>query len=72
VNPTDINGRAIAAKMLSALAEDVSDLRNAGWVPKLVSVKVGENSAADLYVSNTVTAARRLRAQYERQLQSHL
>jgi len=52
VNPTDINGRAIAAKMLSTLAEDVADLRSAGWVPKLVSVKVGENSAADLYVRN--------------------
>lgn len=80
MNSTDINGRAIAAKMLTALAQEVTELRDAGWSPKLVSVQVGENPAADLYVRNqkrkaegaTVTAAHRLRAQYENQFQSHL
>ena len=52
MNSTDINGRAIAAKMLTALAQEVTELRDAGWSPKLVSVQVGENPAADLYVRN--------------------
>jgi methylenetetrahydrofolate dehydrogenase (NADP+)/methenyltetrahydrofolate cyclohydrolase len=48
----DIDGRAIAAEMLTAIAADVEDLRKSGWPPKLVSIKVGDNSEVDLYVRN--------------------
>ena len=48
----DIDGRAIAAEMLARIAVDVEDLRKSGWPPKLVSIKVGDNSEVDLYVRN--------------------
>jgi methylenetetrahydrofolate dehydrogenase (NADP+)/methenyltetrahydrofolate cyclohydrolase len=48
----DIDGRAIAAEMLTVIAADVEDLRKSGWPPKLVSIKVGDNSEVDLYVRN--------------------
>ena len=48
----DIDGRAIAAEMLTTIAADVEDLRKSGWPPKLVSIKVGDNSEVDLYVRN--------------------
>jgi methylenetetrahydrofolate dehydrogenase (NADP+) / methenyltetrahydrofolate cyclohydrolase len=52
VEHRDIDGRAVAAAMRAAVVEDVADLARAGWPPKLVSIKVGDDSAVDLYVRN--------------------
>jgi methylenetetrahydrofolate dehydrogenase (NADP+) / methenyltetrahydrofolate cyclohydrolase len=48
----DINGREVAREILSSVAARVTDLKGAGWAPKLVSVSIGENPAAEFYVRN--------------------
>jgi len=48
----DINGREVAREILSGVASRVTDLKAAGWAPKLVSVSIGENPAAEFYVRN--------------------
>jgi methylenetetrahydrofolate dehydrogenase (NADP+)/methenyltetrahydrofolate cyclohydrolase len=49
---TEIDGRALSDQILSGVANDVAELKNNGWPPKLVSVKIGENPAVDLYIRN--------------------
>ena len=48
----DIDGRQLANEILGGVADDVTRLKNAGWYPKLVSISVGENPAAEFYVRN--------------------
>jgi len=48
----ELNGRAIAADMLLTITEEVKKLKSAGWAPKLVSIKIGDDSAVDLYIRN--------------------
>lgn len=52
VSGTDIKGRAVAERILDGVASEVASLSNSGWSPKLVSIRVGENSAVDLYIRN--------------------
>ena len=49
---SNIDGRAIAEKMLGEIRTDVEALKKEHWLPKLVSIKVGDNSAVDRYVRN--------------------
>jgi len=48
----DIDGRAVARQILKSVAANVEELTFAGWAPKLVSIRVGDNAAVDLYVRN--------------------
>jgi len=48
----DIDGRQLASDILGRVSEDVARLKAAGWYPKLVSICVGDNPAADFYVRN--------------------
>jgi methylenetetrahydrofolate dehydrogenase (NADP+)/methenyltetrahydrofolate cyclohydrolase len=48
----EIDGRGIAAAMLEKVASDVEALKQEGWAPRLVSMRIGENSAVDRYVRN--------------------
>lgn len=48
----DINGREVANQIITSVNEQVSDLKAAGWAPKLVSISIGENPAAAFYVRN--------------------
>ncbi len=48
----ELNGRAIAADMQLEIAEDVKKLKGAGWTPKLVSIKIGDDPAVELYIRN--------------------
>jgi methylenetetrahydrofolate dehydrogenase (NADP+)/methenyltetrahydrofolate cyclohydrolase len=48
----DLDGRTIAADMLAQIAKDVDTLKEAGWIPKLVSTRIGDNPAVDLYIRN--------------------
>ena len=43
----ELNGRAIAADMLTAIAAEVQKLKASGWGPKLVSIKIGDNRPLD-------------------------
>ena len=47
-----IDGRAVAATTLEKVAKDVATLREGGWVPRLVSIRIGDDTAVDLYVRN--------------------
>ncbi|MEC9297562.1 MAG: bifunctional 5,10-methylenetetrahydrofolate dehydrogenase/5,10-methenyltetrahydrofolate cyclohydrolase [SAR324 cluster bacterium] len=47
-----LDGREIAKDILEEESEKVSELKSSGWDPKLISIKVGENPAVDLYIRN--------------------
>ena len=48
----DINGRALADELLEVIRQDVAVLKQQHWIPKLVSIKIGENPSVDLYIRN--------------------
>jgi len=56
----ELNGRAIAADMQLKIAEDVKKLKGAGWTPKLVSIKIGDDPAVELYIRNQRRNAERV------------
>jgi methylenetetrahydrofolate dehydrogenase (NADP+)/methenyltetrahydrofolate cyclohydrolase len=47
-----LDGRVISGEILEQAANDVERLKSEGWTPRLVSIKVGDNPAVDLYVRN--------------------
>ena len=47
-----IDGRTVAAAMLEGVLSDVDALRQDGWIPQLVSIRIGDSPAVDLYVRN--------------------
>ena len=47
-----LDGKEIAREILEEVSAKVSELRTSGWDPKLISIKVGENPAVDLYIRN--------------------
>jgi methylenetetrahydrofolate dehydrogenase (NADP+) / methenyltetrahydrofolate cyclohydrolase len=52
MSATLIDGKAIAARMKADTRAKAEALSAAGWVPKLVSISVGDVAAAELYVRN--------------------
>jgi len=52
-----IDGKAIGAKIRAEVAQEATDLRAQGWVPRLVSISVGDVAAAELYVRNQSRSA---------------
>jgi len=54
---TAIDGKAIAARMVSEVRAEASELAAAGWEPRLVSISVGDVAAAELYVRNQQKSA---------------
>ncbi|MCF7816659.1 MAG: bifunctional 5,10-methylenetetrahydrofolate dehydrogenase/5,10-methenyltetrahydrofolate cyclohydrolase [Kiritimatiellales bacterium] len=49
---SNIDGRAVAEKMLETVRADVAVLKKEHWSPTLVSIKIGDNPAVDRYVRN--------------------
>jgi methylenetetrahydrofolate dehydrogenase (NADP+) / methenyltetrahydrofolate cyclohydrolase len=47
-----LDGRIISSEILDEAANDVERLKNEGWTSRLVSIKIGDNPAVDLYVRN--------------------
>ena len=47
-----LDGRVISSEILEQAANDVEHLKSIGWTPRLVSIKIGDNPAVDLYVRN--------------------
>ena len=47
-----LDGRAVCDEILSGVAARVEDLKGSGWTPRLVSIKVGDNPAVELYIRN--------------------
>ena len=52
MNANILDGKAIAKDILDEVSIKVSELKTSGWDPKLISIKVGENPAVDLYIRN--------------------
>jgi len=52
-----IDGRKVANGILAELAEQVEDLKQAGWGPKLNSITIGDVDAVGLYVRNQKRSA---------------
>ena len=47
-----LNGKEIANDIFDKVYLKVSELKKSGWQPMLLSIKVGENPAVDLYIRN--------------------
>ena len=47
-----LDGKEIARDILEEESFKASELKKSGWDPKLISIKVGENPAVDLYIRN--------------------
>ncbi|MDP6521765.1 MAG: tetrahydrofolate dehydrogenase/cyclohydrolase catalytic domain-containing protein, partial [SAR324 cluster bacterium] len=47
-----LNGKEIAHDIFEEVSLKVSELNKSGWQPMLLSIKVGENPAVDLYIRN--------------------
>ncbi len=52
MNANILNGKEIAQDIFNEVTGKVADLKKSGWEPKLLSLKVGENPAVDLYIRN--------------------
>lgn len=48
----DIDGRSLSRDILAEVADDIEGLKTAGWFPKLVSITVGDDPAAEFYARN--------------------
>ncbi len=57
MSATLIDGKAIAANMRNEVAKKAASLAEQGWQPRLVSLSVGDTSAARLYVRNQQKSA---------------
>ena len=60
-----LDGRGIAAQMREVIAADVQRLKDGGWAPKLVSICVGDEDAAHIYVRNQRRAAEKVGMAFE-------
>lgn len=55
-----LDGKAISGEILEETTNSVIRLKNEGWTPRLVSIKIGDNPAADLYVRNQKNKAEKV------------
>lgn len=62
---TDIDGRALAREILGDVALRVQELTRSGWAPKLMSIRVGEDPAVDLYIRNQKRDAEKVGIAFE-------
>ena len=60
-----INGNKASARLLEGVRLDVIELKQAGWLPRLVSIKVGDSAAVDLYIRNQRRKAKKASIAFE-------
>ncbi|WP_368186996.1 bifunctional 5,10-methylenetetrahydrofolate dehydrogenase/5,10-methenyltetrahydrofolate cyclohydrolase [Aestuariibius sp. HNIBRBA575] len=60
-----IDGKSIGAKIRADVAKEAAELTDHGWAPRLVSVSVGDTSAAELYVRNQQRSAQSAGVEFE-------
>ena len=48
----EIDAKVVANEILQRVAVDVDALKQDGWAPTLVSIRIGDNLAVDRYVRN--------------------
>ena len=62
----DIDGKAVASSILAKVTQDVSELNASGWRPRLVSIRIGDDPAVNLYIRNQERAATQVGIDFER------
>jgi methylenetetrahydrofolate dehydrogenase (NADP+)/methenyltetrahydrofolate cyclohydrolase len=60
-----LDGKAIGAEILADVSKQVAELTASRWAPKLISIKIGENPAVDLYIRNQRIKAEQAGIQFE-------
>ncbi len=65
MSATVLDGKAISSEILEGVASKVIELDASGWKTKLVSIKVGENPAVDLYIRNQRLKAEKVGIEFE-------
>lgn len=60
-----LDGRAVAARMLAEVETQVDELSSSGFHPRLVSVRVGEDPAVELYIRNQRRCAEKVGIDFE-------
>lgn len=55
-----LDGKVISSGILDEVSRDVERLKNEGWTSRLVSIKIGDNPAVDLYVRNQKNKAEKV------------
>lgn len=48
----ELNGNALGKEILDDVTVTVEKLKGQGWTPRLISIKIGDNPAVDLYIRN--------------------
>ena len=66
-----LDGKEIARDILEKESPKVSELKKSGWDPKLISIKVGEDPAVDLYIRNQRLKAEKVGIIFEEKDYSH-
>jgi methylenetetrahydrofolate dehydrogenase (NADP+)/methenyltetrahydrofolate cyclohydrolase len=61
----DIDGKAVAATMLAEVTAGVQDLVAANWQPRLISIRIGDDSAVNLYIRNQQRSAQKVGIEFE-------
>ncbi|MBT7182301.1 MAG: bifunctional 5,10-methylenetetrahydrofolate dehydrogenase/5,10-methenyltetrahydrofolate cyclohydrolase [Acidiferrobacteraceae bacterium] len=61
----DIDGKAVAATMLAEVTVGVQDLVAANWQPRLISIRIGDDSAVNLYIRNQQRSAQKVGIEFE-------
>jgi methylenetetrahydrofolate dehydrogenase (NADP+)/methenyltetrahydrofolate cyclohydrolase len=61
----DIDGKAVAVTMLAEVAAGVQDLVAANWQPRLISIRIGDDSAVNLYIRNQQRSAQKVGIEFE-------
>src|SRR5436853_7503758 len=67
IDPRLVNGRAVRDRILSALAERVESAQAIRPIGRIVSVSIGENKAATVYVRGQASAAKKVGLTFEEQ-----
>jgi len=60
-----LDGKRIAGEILQQVADGTHELREAGWAPRLVSIKIGDNPAIEVYVRNQRAKAESVGIEFE-------
>ncbi|HJL51113.1 MAG TPA: bifunctional 5,10-methylenetetrahydrofolate dehydrogenase/5,10-methenyltetrahydrofolate cyclohydrolase [Arenicellales bacterium] len=61
----DIDGKAVAAAILTEVAAGVQDLGAASWQPRLISIRIGDDPAVNLYIRNQQRSAHKVGIEFE-------
>ena len=61
----DIDGKAVAATILAEVTVGVQDLVAANWQPRLISIRIGDDSAVNLYIRNQQRSAQKVGIEFE-------